>query len=98
MLLKLMKKTISLLYSAVNTALTHKSKQVNLITRFSQKKKQVFPFTTFFGGKEHLEKAEKIFKKLDCILFDIQDIGTRYYTYQYTLLDALHISKKTIKN
>ncbi len=53
------------------------------------------PVYDLFGGKEHLEKAEKIFKKLDCILFDIQDIGTRYYTYQYTLLDALKLCKKT---
>ncbi len=53
------------------------------------------PVYDLFGGKEALEKAEKIFEKLDCILFDIQDIGTRYYTYQYTLLDALHTSKKT---
>ncbi len=47
-----------------------------------------------FGGNESLEKAEKIFETLDCVLFDIQDIGTRYYTYQYTLLDALYLSKK----
>ncbi len=53
------------------------------------------PVYDLFGGKESLAKAEKIFKKLDCVLFDIQDIGTRYYTYQYTLLDALHLCKKT---
>ncbi len=53
------------------------------------------PVYDLFGGKEALDKAEKIFEVLDCVLFDIQDIGTRYYTYQYTLLDALYISKKT---
>ncbi len=53
------------------------------------------PVYDLFGGNEALEKAEKIIKNLDCILFDIQDIGTRYYTYQYTLLDALHLCKKT---
>ncbi len=52
------------------------------------------PVYDLFGGKNSLEKAEKIFEKLDCILFDIQDIGTRYYTYQYTLLDALYLCKK----
>ena len=36
-----------------------------------------------------------MFKTLDSVLFDIQDIGTRYYTYQYTLLDALKLCKKT---
>ncbi len=53
------------------------------------------PVYDLFGGEVSLEKAEKIFKTLDCVLFDIQDIGTRYYTYQYTLLDALHLCKKT---
>ena len=53
------------------------------------------PVYDLFGGKDSLEKAEKIFEKLDCVLFDIQDIGTRYYTYQYTLLEALYICKKT---
>ncbi len=53
------------------------------------------PVYDLFGGKDALQKAENIFKKLDCILFDIQDIGTRYYTYQYTLLEALYTSEKT---
>ncbi len=53
------------------------------------------PVYDLFGGKDSLVKAEKVFETLDCVLFDIQDIGTRYYTYQYTLLDALRTSKKT---
>lgn len=53
------------------------------------------PVYNLFGGKDSLEKAMKIFKTLDCVLFDIQDIGTRYYTYQYTLLDALNLCKET---
>ncbi len=53
------------------------------------------PVYDLFGGEEALEKAEKIFKTLDSVLFDIQDIGTRYYTYQYTLIDALKLCKKT---
>ncbi len=48
-----------------------------------------------FGGKLALRKAEKIISSLDALLFDIQDIGTRYYTYQFTLLDVLNISKST---
>ena len=60
---------------------------------FTEKETGV-PVYDLFGGKKALEKAEKIFEKLDCVLFDIQDIGTRYYTYQYTLLDALHLCKK----
>lgn len=53
------------------------------------------PVYDLFGGEESLRKAEKIFKTLDAVLFDFQDIGTRYYTYQYTLLDALDLCKKT---
>ena len=53
------------------------------------------PVYNLFGDETALEKAEEIFKEIDCILFDIQDIGTRYYTYQYTLLDALQLCKKT---
>ncbi len=53
------------------------------------------PVYDLFGGKKSLEKAEKVFETLDCVLFDFQDIGTRYYTYQYTLLDALKLCKKT---
>ncbi|MBE6794960.1 MAG: DUF1343 domain-containing protein [Ruminococcaceae bacterium] len=53
------------------------------------------PVYDLFGGNSSLKKAEEVFNKLDCIVFDIQDIGTRYYTYQYTLLDALYLCKKT---
>lgn len=53
------------------------------------------PVYNLFGGEASLEKAEGIFKSLDCVLFDIQDIGTRYYTYQYTLLDALYLCRNT---
>lgn len=55
------------------------------------------PVYNLFGDETALEKAEKIFEDLDCVLFDIQDIGCRYYTYQYTLLDALWLCKKTNK-
>jgi len=61
---------------------------------FTEKETGV-PVYDLFGGKEAIEKAEAVFKTLDTILFDIQDIGTRYYTYQYTLLDALYLCKKS---
>ncbi len=47
-----------------------------------------------FGGESSLEQAEVITKELDALVFDIQDIGTRYYTYQYTMLDGMMLSKK----
>lgn len=53
------------------------------------------PVYDLFGGKEALEKAEAVFRNSDAVLFDLQDIGIRYYTYQYTLLDALFLCKKT---
>ena len=29
------------------------------------------------------------FEGIDCVLFDIQDLGARFYTYMYTLIDAM---------
>ncbi len=31
---------------------------------------------------------------IDVLIYDIQDIGSRYYTYQYTLTNALYMCKK----
>ncbi|MBQ4192667.1 MAG: DUF1343 domain-containing protein [Clostridia bacterium] len=35
--------------------------------------------------------AEERIGALGCLLFDIQDIGSRYYTYQYTLTDCMAV-------
>ena len=34
-------------------------------------------------------RAEEALASLGCLLFDIQDIGSRYYTYQYTMTDCM---------
>ena len=34
-------------------------------------------------------RAEEAVSSLGCLLFDIQDIGSRYYTYQYTMTDCM---------
>lgn len=34
-------------------------------------------------------RAEEVTASLGCLLFDIQDIGSRYYTYQYTMTDCM---------
>ena len=34
-------------------------------------------------------RAEEVAASLGCLLFDIQDIGSRYYTYQYTMTDCM---------
>lgn len=55
------------------------------------------PVYNLYGDDKFHKKAEVVFKNLDIIAFDMQDIGTRYYTYQYTLLDVLKLCKKTDK-
>ncbi len=37
---------------------------------------------------------EDVFSRIDALVFDIQDIGVRYYTYQYVLLDAMRLCKR----
>ncbi len=55
------------------------------------------PVYNLYGDDSLYKKAEAVFDELDVIAFDMQDIGTRYYTYQYTLLDVLKLCKKTDK-
>lgn len=37
------------------------------------------------------ERAHEVMRTLDAIFFDIQDIGSRYYTYQYAMTDAMQV-------
>ncbi len=43
-------------------------------------------YSTYGPGRA---RAEEAMASLDCLLFDIQDIGSRYYTYQYTMTDCM---------
>jgi len=43
-----------------------------------------------FYGDGKLRANEKM-ASLDCVFFDIQDIGSRYYTYQYTMTEAMTV-------
>ena len=43
-------------------------------------------YSTYGPGRA---RAEEAMADLDCLLFDIQDIGSRYYTYQYTMTDCM---------
>lgn len=43
-------------------------------------------YSTYGIGKE---AAYAAMRELDCVFFDIADIGSRYYTYQYTMTDAM---------
>jgi len=51
------------------------------------------PVYDLFAHGEAREKTEAVLSSLDAVVFDIQDIGVRYYTYQYTMLDAMRICK-----
>lgn len=52
------------------------------------------PVYDLHGKGESREKAETVFSELDAVVFDIQDIGVRYYTYQYAMLDAMKLCAK----
>ena len=43
-------------------------------------------YSTYGPGRS---RAEEVTASLGCLLFDIQDIGSRYYTYQYTMTDCM---------
>ena len=45
------------------------------------------PVFSLYGGVYHIPKA--ILDTLDAVVFDIQDIGARFYTYMYTLSYAM---------
>ncbi len=38
---------------------------------------------------DDITEAEKILSSLDTVIFDIQDVGARFYTYQYTMTDTM---------
>ena len=45
-------------------------------------------YSTYGTGRE---RAYEVMRSLDAVFFDIQDIGSRYYTYQYTMTDAMKV-------
>ncbi|MBR2964090.1 MAG: DUF1343 domain-containing protein [Lentisphaeria bacterium] len=45
------------------------------------------PVYSYYG--KGLADAAKVMAGLDTVFFDIQDIGARFYTYQYTMTDAM---------
>jgi len=52
---------------------------------FYDKETGVPVYSIFVGGDTRKSASEAI-ESLDAVLFDIQDIGVRYYTYQYSML------------
>ena len=45
-------------------------------------------YSTYGDGRIRSDEA---MAALDCIFFDIQDIGSRYYTYQYTMTESMAV-------
>lgn len=50
------------------------------------------PMYSFYGAGQ--AAAEQVMAGLDTVFFDIQDVGARFYTYQYTMTDAMQVCAK----
>ncbi len=54
------------------------------------------PAYSFYGKGQ--PQAERVMAELDTVFFDIQDVGARFYTYQYTMTDAMcHCAKHGVR-
>ncbi len=47
------------------------------------------PVYSLFG--DDISESEKAIKNLDTVIFDIQDVGARFYTYAYTMTDTMKL-------
>lgn len=52
-------------------------------------KKTGLPVYSLFG--DDISESEKVLASLDTVIFDVQDVGARFYTYAYTMTDAMKI-------
>ncbi|MBD9477518.1 DUF1343 domain-containing protein [Pseudoxanthomonas sp. PXM02] len=50
------------------------------------------PVHSLYG--EHREPTPAMLEGIDVLVFDIQDVGTRFYTYPYTLAGVMRAAKK----
>ena len=58
-------------------------------------KKTGLPVISLYGAdSESLVPKEEDFSDIDCLVFDLQDVGARYYTYAQTLAYLLPVAKK----
>ncbi len=54
------------------------------------------PVVSLYGEDEYsLRPAEAALADVDVMIFDIQDVGARYYTFVYTLLHAMQVAART---
>lgn len=56
------------------------------ITEYTDNVIGVKVYSTYGRGKN---AATEAMRNLDCVFFDIADVGSRYYTYQYTMTEAM---------
>jgi len=54
------------------------------------------PEFSLFG--EHLAPDEKMLEMVDCLIFDIQDVGVRFYTYAATMALSMEAAAKSGKS
>ncbi len=52
-------------------------------------KKTGLPVYSLFGND--ISESKNAFFSLDTVVFDIQDVGARFYTYAYTMTDAMRL-------
>ncbi len=50
------------------------------------------PVHSLYG--EHREPTPEMLRGIDLLLFDIQDVGARFYTYPYTLANVMRAAKR----
>ncbi|MBE6820897.1 MAG: DUF1343 domain-containing protein [Ruminococcaceae bacterium] len=58
------------------------------ITSYTDKK-TALPVYSLYG--DGISESEKALTSLDTVIFDIQDVGARFYTYAYTMTDAMKL-------
>ncbi len=52
-------------------------------------KKTKLPVYSLYG--DDISESEKMLASMDTVIFDIQDVGARFYTYAYTMTDTMKL-------
>lgn len=58
------------------------------VTSYTDKKTKL-PVYSLFG--DDISESEKALASVNTVVFDIQDVGARFYTYAYTMTDAMEL-------
>ena len=60
-------------------------------------KKTGIPVVSLYGSKEKRKPSPEILKNIDILIFDIQDVGVRFYTYISSLQDFMEAAFENSK-